>query len=176
MGTCRFSRPAYSVGHRKAEQKFSRQTTSARKLSCARILSFIVSCVLPQVSIKSTISARTGVPNSPPHRVICPNTEALHVKVEIPKTPFPEMRFPQIYEILEQYGKKLACGSDLDKEGENLLCKYVREKHKTDAFFINRFPFKVKPFYVMRVDDDPQWARSVDFVYRDLEQSSGGQA
>lgn len=101
--------------------------------------------------------------------------EALHVEVEIPKTPFPEMRFPQIYEILEQYGKKLAFGSDLDKEGETLLCKYVREKHKTDAFFINRFPFKVKPFYVMRVDDDPQWARSVDFVYRDLEQSSGGQ-
>jgi len=101
--------------------------------------------------------------------------EALHVEVEIPKTPFPEMRFPQIYEILEQYGKKLAFGSDLDKEGETLLCKYVRENHKTDAFFINRFPFKVKPFYVMRVDDDPQWARSVDFVYRDLEQSSGGQ-
>jgi aspartyl-tRNA synthetase len=101
--------------------------------------------------------------------------EALHVEVEIPKTPFPEMRFPQIYEILDQYGKQLAFGSDLDKEGETLLCKYVREKHKTDAFFINRFPFKVKPFYVMRVDDDPQWARSVDFVYRDLEQSSGGQ-
>ena len=101
--------------------------------------------------------------------------EALQVEVEIPKTPFPEMRFPQIYEILDQYGKQLAFGSDLDKEGEALLCKYVREKHKTDAFFINRFPFKVKPFYVMRVDDDPQWARSVDFVYRDLEQSSGGQ-
>ena len=101
--------------------------------------------------------------------------EALHVEVEIPKTPFPEMRFPQIYEILDQYGKQLVFGSDLDKEGETLLCKYVREKHKTDAFFINRFPFKVKPFYVMRVDDDPQWARSVDFVYRDLEQSSGGQ-
>lgn len=101
--------------------------------------------------------------------------ESLNVQIEIPETPFPEMRFPQIYEILEQFGKKLASGSDLDKEGETLLCKYVREKHKTDAFFISRFPFKVKPFYVMRVDDDPQWARSVDFVYRDLEQSSGGQ-
>jgi len=101
--------------------------------------------------------------------------ELLHVKPEIPKTPFPEMRFPEIYVILEQYGKRLPHGSDLDKEGETLLCKYVQEKHKTDAFFINRFPSKVKPFYVMRVDENPQWARSVDFVYRDLEQSSGGQ-
>jgi nondiscriminating aspartyl-tRNA synthetase len=101
--------------------------------------------------------------------------ELLKVEVEIPKTPFPEMRYPQIYEILEQYGKKLASGSELDKEGETLLCKYVKEKHKSEAFFINRFPSRVKPFYVMRVDDDPEWARSVDFVYRDLEQSSGGQ-
>lgn len=101
--------------------------------------------------------------------------QLLQVAPEIPKTPFPEMRFPEIYEILEQYGKRIPFGSDIDKEGETLLCKYVRENHKTDAFFINRFPFKVKPFYVMRVDDDPQWARSVDFIYRDLEQSSGGQ-
>ena len=101
--------------------------------------------------------------------------ELLNVVPEIPKTPFPELRFPEIYGILEQYSKKLPYGSDLDKEGETLLCQYVREKHKTNAFFINRFPFKVKPFYVMRVDDDPQWARGVDLVYRDVEQSSGGQ-
>jgi nondiscriminating aspartyl-tRNA synthetase len=101
--------------------------------------------------------------------------ELLNVKAEIPKTPFPEVRFPQIYDIVGEYGKRIPVGNDLDKEGETLLCEYVREKHKSDAFFINRFPSAVKPFYVMRVDDDPQWARSVDFVYRGLEQSSGGQ-
>jgi nondiscriminating aspartyl-tRNA synthetase len=101
--------------------------------------------------------------------------ELLKAEAETPRTPFPELRFPHIYEILEQYGKKLPLGADLDKEAETLLCKYVLEKHKSDLFFINRFPSKVKPFYVMRVDDEPQWARSVDLVYRDLEQSSGGQ-
>lgn len=101
--------------------------------------------------------------------------EALGVEVEIPRTPFPEVRFPEIYDILEQYGKELPRGKDVDKEAETLLCNYVREKHKTEAFFINRFPFKAKPFYVMRVDDDPEWARSVDFEFRDIEQSSGGQ-
>lgn len=101
--------------------------------------------------------------------------EILKVNPVIPTTPFPEVRFPEVYNILEQYDKKIPFGSDLDREGENILSKHVWEKHKTDAFFINRFPFKVKPFYVMRVDDDLQWARSVDFVYKDLEQSSGGQ-
>jgi aspartyl-tRNA synthetase len=101
--------------------------------------------------------------------------DLLQLKPEIPKTPFPELRFPEIYDILEQFGKQLPHGSDLDKEAETVLSRYVREKHKSEAFFINRFPAKAKPFYVMRVDDDPQWARSVDFVYRDVEQSSGGQ-
>jgi aspartyl-tRNA synthetase len=101
--------------------------------------------------------------------------ELLQIQVEIPKTPFPELRFPEVYRILEEYGKIIPYGSDLDKEGETLLSKYVQEKHKADLFFINRYPFKVKPFYVMRVDEDPQWSRGVDLVYRDIEQSSGGQ-
>jgi aspartyl-tRNA synthetase len=101
--------------------------------------------------------------------------ELLQISLEIPSTPYPEVRFPDIYEIVKQYGKELPFGSDLDKEAETILSRYVREKYKTEAYFVNRFPFNAKPFYVMRVDDDPQWARSVDLIYRDLEQSSGGQ-
>ena len=33
--------------------------------------------------------------------------ELLQVDPEIPNTPFPEMRFPEIYDILDQYGKKV---------------------------------------------------------------------
>ncbi|HYB66913.1 MAG TPA: amino acid--tRNA ligase-related protein, partial [Candidatus Acidoferrales bacterium] len=99
----------------------------------------------------------------------------LNAKVKLPKTPFPEMRYPQIYEILEEYGRKVPYGNEIGKEGESILAQHVQEKHKTDAFFINRYPSKIKPFYVMRVDEDPQWARSVDLVYRGIEQSSGGQ-
>lgn len=99
----------------------------------------------------------------------------LKIKPEVPQTPFPEMRFPEIYSILEEHGKKVAYGSDIGKEGESILAEHVREKHKSDAFYINRFPSKVKPFYVMRVDNEPEWARSVDLIYRGVEQSSGGQ-
>jgi aspartyl-tRNA synthetase len=55
------------------------------------------------------------------------------------------------------------------------LGKYVKEKYKSDFYFVNRFPFAVKPFYVMRVDEEPKWARSVDLMFKGMEMSSGGQ-
>ena len=99
----------------------------------------------------------------------------LGVELHVPKTPFPEMRYPEVYRILEECGKKVPYGSDIGKEGEAILSKHVLEKHGAEAFFMNRYPSKVKPFYVMRVDEEPIWARSVDFLYKGIEQSSGGQ-
>lgn len=102
--------------------------------------------------------------------------EVLNKKIEIPKTPFPELTFPEIYDILEDYGKKFIRGvEDYDRESEALLWQYVKKKHRSDFFFVNKFPFAVKPFYVMRMDDDPRWARSVDMIYKGIELSSGGQ-
>jgi aspartyl-tRNA synthetase len=101
--------------------------------------------------------------------------ELLGKDIEVPRTPFPELKFPEIYPILAELGKTIEFGEDYDRESEKLLAEYVKVKHETDFFFVNRFPFKVKPFYVMKVDDDPLWARSVDLVFKGLEQSSGGQ-
>ncbi len=99
----------------------------------------------------------------------------LGVELTIPKIPFPELRFPEVYEILKKKGKNLPRGADLDSEADQLLWEYVQEKYKTEFYFLNRFPFKIKPFYVMRVDQEPEWARSVDLYYKGLELSSGGQ-
>ncbi len=99
--------------------------------------------------------------------------ELLNVELEVPKTPFPELRFPKIYDILEEMGKEIEYGEEYDTESERLLWNYVKEEYNSDFFFVNRFPFKVKPFYVMKEDDT--WARSVDLLYKGLELSSGGQ-
>jgi len=101
--------------------------------------------------------------------------ELLKVEIEKPKLPFPVLEFPRVYDILAEFGKNYEIGEDYDRESEVILWKYVKEKHKTDFFFVNRFPFTVKPFYVMRVDEDPIWARSVDMIYKGVELSSGGQ-
>ena len=98
------------------------------------------------------------------------------IELKVPKVPFPVLEFPAIYDILEELGFKSNRGKeDYNRQGEMALGKYVEEKHGSDFFFVNRFPFAIKPFYVMRVDDEPEWARSVDLVYKGLEISSGGQ-
>lgn len=104
-----------------------------------------------------------------------PELELLGKKIKVPEAPFPELMFPKIYDILEKMGKKVEFEDEPDREGELLLAEHVKKKYNHEFFFINRFPFKKKPFYVMRVDNDPMWARSVDMIYKGLEMSSGGQ-
>ncbi len=101
--------------------------------------------------------------------------ETLNICLEIPKQPFPELKFPDIYDILNEMGKEIEYGKDYDRESEKLLGKYVKEKYDNEFFFVNRFPFNEKPFYVMRFDDDKQWARSTDLIFKGVEISSGGQ-
>jgi len=101
--------------------------------------------------------------------------KTLKIELELPKQPFPELRFPEIYDILKDLKVKIRVGEDLTRGAEEALAEYVGDEYGSEFFFINRFPFGVKPFYVMRVDEDPKWARSVDFIYKGLELSSGGQ-
>jgi nondiscriminating aspartyl-tRNA synthetase len=101
--------------------------------------------------------------------------ELLNVSVRPPALPFPEIDFPEVYSILEGMGKKIPWGEDIDSEGLKLLAAHVKEKFGSDFFFLNRFPSNLKPFYVMKVDEDPEYARSVDLVFRGTEVSSGGQ-
>lgn len=96
-----------------------------------------------------------------------------NMELAVPKK-IPILEFPKIYDILEELGEKLLRGEDVSPPAEKKLGEYVKKKYKSDFFFINKFPFRVKPFYVMR-DDDSEWARSVDLVFRGVEMSSGGQ-
>ncbi len=101
--------------------------------------------------------------------------ELLEIKVTIPTAPFPVLQFPDVYEIVRKRGKKVIEGEDLDSEADKLVWEHVKETLGTEFYFINRFPSKIKPFYVMKNDAVPQWARSVDLNFKGLELSSGGQ-
>jgi len=97
------------------------------------------------------------------------------VKLDIPDK-FPVLEFPKLYDVLDEIGEKYEHGrSSYGTEGERLLGEWVKKKYGSDFFFVNRFPFAEKSFYVMRVDDDPTWARSIDLIFKGMEMSSGGQ-
>ncbi|MHA1385839.1 MAG: amino acid--tRNA ligase-related protein, partial [Candidatus Helarchaeota archaeon] len=82
--------------------------------------------------------------------------ETLEIKLQIPSVPFPVLKFPEVYDILKEFGKNIPFGEDIDRESEKLISEYVKEKYKHEFVFLNRFPSKIKPFYVMYVDEDPQ--------------------
>jgi aspartyl-tRNA synthetase len=97
----------------------------------------------------------------------------LNIKIEVPSGSFPILEFPEVYEILKQ--KNLKPTADLKEKEETALYEYAKEKFGSDFFFINKFPFSEKPFYVMKDEKNPEYARSVDLVAKGLELSSGGQ-
>ncbi len=99
----------------------------------------------------------------------------LKFELEVPKVPFPEFDFPEVYDVLEGVGRRLPPNQDIDEASQRALAEHVKETTGSDFFFLNRFPSAVKPFYVMRVDESQEYARSVDLVYKGLELSSGGQ-
>ncbi len=99
--------------------------------------------------------------------------EVFGIALEKPRQPFPVLEFPNVYQIIKQRGKALGEGSDLDAESEKILAEYAKEEFGSDFFFVNKFPFKIKPFYVMK--DNATYARSVDLYFKGLELSSGGQ-
>ncbi len=101
--------------------------------------------------------------------------DLLQLDIDEPRTPFPELSFPELYQTLKGLGHTLQRDKDLDRESEKLLAEFVKKEFDSDFFFVNRFPSSVKPFYVMRVDEEPEFARSVDLVFKGLELSSGGQ-
>lgn len=101
--------------------------------------------------------------------------ELLKLKIAMPSTPFPEVSFPEVYDTLRALGKELPKNQDIDDASQRALAAQVKEETGSDFFFLNRFPSSIRPFYIMRVDDGPEYARSVDLVYKGLELSSGGQ-
>jgi aspartyl-tRNA synthetase len=101
--------------------------------------------------------------------------QTLKVDLEVPKTPFPEVAFPAAYETLKKLGRNVPRHEDIDEMSQRALSEHVRKETGSEFFFLNRFPSAAKPFYVMHVDDEPEFARSVDLVYKGLELSSGGQ-
>lgn len=66
--------------------------------------------------------------------------------------------------------------SDLDPEGERILCQYFLEKAGTDLVFVTGYPRSARPFYAMP-DPAPDGAstRSFDLLFRGLEITTGGQ-
>lgn len=91
--------------------------------------------------------------------------EMLNVKIDVPKLPFLRITYA---ECLKMLGK----AKEIGQEEEKKLGEIVKDKFKTDVFFITKMPKKDVKFYCM-VDKDV--ARYGDLEFKGNEISSGGQ-
>lgn len=101
-----------------------------------------------------------------------PQLGMLNGPIDVPKLPFPRITYAEARALLKDAGRDIPDGEDIGTEDEKLLAKIVKERHGTDAYFITKYPYALKPFYIMT---DGGVSRGFDFEYLGDELVSGGQ-
>jgi len=100
--------------------------------------------------------------------------EILGVDYKVPPTPLPRLTYAKALEILNQHGKRIRDGDDIDTEAEKILGRAM-EGEGHEMFFLTEYPTDVKPFYVMAKPEEPEYSYSFDLEFKGDEMASGGQ-
>ena len=64
---------------------------------------------------------------------------------------------------------KVEWGEDLSMEATRAIAKQMN-----GFYFITKWPLSLKPFYI-QPDEDPKYSKGFDFMYNEVEMTSGGQ-
>ncbi|KAH7650282.1 aspartate--tRNA ligase [Cryptosporidium bovis] len=91
----------------------------------------------------------------------------------------PRLTFEEGCELLRERGADIGqdlSEFDLSTENERLLGSIIKEKYNSDFYMLLKYPLKVRPFYTMPDQDEPEkWSNSFDFFMRGEEILSGAQ-
>ena len=101
--------------------------------------------------------------------------EAYGQEITVPTLPFPKLTLRTAKKILVELKIPNERGEDLSPEEERAIAKYVKDKEGHDFVFIYDWPAKVRAFYSMRLETDPNLSKTFDLLYRGLEITSGAQ-
>ncbi|OLS16125.1 MAG: aspartyl-tRNA synthetase [Promethearchaeota archaeon CR_4] len=89
---------------------------------------------------------------------------------EVPEVPFPRYSYTEILHLLEKKANfKIPWGEDISTEAYREL-----EKILPSFYFIPDWPMSMKPFYIMKNQDDPKISQGFDLQKGWLELVSGG--
>jgi aspartyl-tRNA synthetase len=103
-----------------------------------------------------------------------PHLEVLAADPKAPSLPLPRVPYVEALDLLAAEGKRLRDGDDLDTEAEKVIGRVMAAKGH-ELYFITGYPSAIKPFYVMRKEDDPEHSHSFDLEFKGDEMASGGQ-
>ncbi len=101
--------------------------------------------------------------------------ELLNVDIVVPTVPFPRITMKEAYQILRSLNIDIKDGDDFSKEQEVALCDYMEKKNGHQFFFVKEYPTKVRAFYTMAKEEEPEYSKSYDLYFKDVEITSGAQ-
>lgn len=94
---------------------------------------------------------------------------------EVPED-IPAIKLAEAKKIIkEKYNHDVSQDTDIDPEGEKLICRYAKEKWNSDFIFVTHYPWKDRPFYTMPADDNQEETLGFDLLYKKMEIITGGQ-
>ena len=77
--------------------------------------------------------------------------------------------------IYKEFKRDSRKEKDLAPQDEIDICKWAKEKYKSDFVTITHFPTMAKPFYTMPDPQNPEYSLSYDMLFRGIEIMSGSQ-
>lgn len=100
--------------------------------------------------------------------------KTFNVELSDVNSKFPRINFYDAKEILKnEYNYIGSQKEDLERQEEELLCKYSKEKYNSDFIFITNFPYSARSFYVMK--DENGVTQTYDLLFKGVEITSGAQ-
>lgn len=102
-------------------------------------------------------------------RAVAKEAEALEIldikPIEL-ELPLPRITYDDAVEMAKGKAK---WGEDLSMEATRAIAEQMN-----GFYFITKWPLSLKPFYI-QPDDDPKYSKGFDFMYNEIEMTSGGQ-
>ena len=97
-------------------------------------------------------------------------------KIEVAFGKIPRLTLREAQEIIfKEFGRDARKEKDLAPQDEIDICKWVKEKHRSDFVTITHFPTLAKPFYTMPDPKNPEYSLSYDLLFKGVEILSGSQ-
>jgi nondiscriminating aspartyl-tRNA synthetase len=102
--------------------------------------------------------------------------EYFDIKLDDVPDKIPSIKLSDAKKIIEkEYKHKIPANTDIDPEGERLICQYAREKFNSEFIFVTHYPWKDRPFYTMPADAKQKETLGFDLLYKNMEIATGSQ-
>lgn len=96
-------------------------------------------------------------------------------EILVPTIPFPQLTIKQAKKLLAPFKIDSDKVDDLNPEEERKLSELIKEQYGHEFVFVTEYPVTARPFYHMRLENDPTLTKSFDLLWNGIEVATGAQ-